>query len=67
MNYVGMCAVISHEMTRGFDNQGSKYDTNDNIQNWWTDVDSKEYSARVKVMIDQASELVVEGVDVRVN
>mmetsp|Transcript_60790 Transcript_60790/g.73049 ORF Transcript_60790/g.73049 Transcript_60790/m.73049 type:complete len:707 (+) Transcript_60790:149-2269(+) len=65
INYGGMGAVIGHEMTHGFDDQGSKYDANGNMQNWWTDADSKEYTARVKVMIDQASEFVVEGVNVK--
>ena len=37
VNYGGMGAVIGHEMTHGFDDQGRQYDAQGNLKNWWTD------------------------------
>jgi len=53
VNYGGIGAVIGHELTHGFDDQGRKYDGEGNINDWWTDTDGKEFDARAKVMIDQ--------------
>ena len=36
VNYGGMGAVIGHEMTHGFDDQGRQYDAQGNLKNWWT-------------------------------
>lgn len=38
VNYGGMGAVVGHEMTHGFDDQGSKYDSKGNMVNWWSEV-----------------------------
>lgn len=53
VNYGGIGAVIGHEMGHGFDDQGSKYDAQGNLRNWWTEQDLKEFSARTKALIDQ--------------
>jgi putative endopeptidase len=46
MNYGGMGAVIGHEMTHGFDDQGAKFDPQGNLKNWWTAEDLTNFTAR---------------------
>ncbi|MEW6996647.1 M13 family metallopeptidase [Colwelliaceae bacterium BS250] len=53
VNYGGIGAVIGHEMGHGFDDQGSKYDANGNLKNWWTEQDLKEFSSRAKQLVTQ--------------
>ena len=45
MNYGGIGAVIGHEMTHGFDDQGRKSDGDGNLNDWWTEQDGKEFEA----------------------
>ncbi len=53
VNYGGIGAVIGHEVSHGFDDQGRKSDGNGNLREWWTEEDEKEFSKRAQVMIDQ--------------
>jgi putative endopeptidase len=53
VNYGGICAVIGHEIGHGFDDQGSKYDGDGNMTNWWTDADRKEFERRANLLIEQ--------------
>jgi putative endopeptidase len=46
MNYGGIGAVIGHELTHGFDDQGSKFDPAGNLVNWWTAEDLKNFQER---------------------
>ena len=46
VNYGGIGVVIGHEMTHGFDDQGSKYDAHGNVRQWWTDADRKNFDER---------------------
>ncbi len=57
-NYGGIGAVIGHEIGHGFDDQGSKYDGDGNLVDWWTDEDRAEFSARTKALIEQYDALV---------
>lgn len=52
MNYGGIGAVIGHEMSHGFDDQGSQFDKTGNQRDWWTAQDKKNYEARTKVLVD---------------
>lgn len=52
-NYGGIGAVIGHEIGHGFDDQGSKYDGDGHLVDWWTDEDRREFSARTGRLIDQ--------------
>ncbi|RHW75528.1 M13 family metallopeptidase [Colwellia sp. RSH04] len=53
VNYGGIGAVIGHEMGHGFDDQGSKYDADGNLRNWWTEKDLEEFANRTKALVDQ--------------
>ena len=46
VNYGAIGAVIGHEMTHGFDDQGRKFDAHGNLKEWWTPQDAKNYEAR---------------------
>ena len=47
VNYGGIGAVIGHEMSHQFDDQGAKYDLHGNLLDWWTPADSKNFQARL--------------------
>ena len=51
-NYGAIGVVIGHEMTHGFDDQGSQFDKNGNWANWWTKSDADNFKARTQVMVD---------------
>lgn len=51
-NYGAIGVVIGHEMTHGFDDQGSQFDKDGNLRNWWTPEDNEQFKARTKVMKD---------------
>jgi putative endopeptidase len=52
-NYGAIGAIIGHEIGHGFDDQGSKYDGDGNLQDWWTDADRTEFEKRTKKLIEQ--------------
>jgi putative endopeptidase len=53
VNYGGMGAVIGHEITHGFDDQGSKFDAQGNLKDWWTEEDAKNFKERATCVSDQ--------------
>ncbi|MCR6700454.1 MAG: M13 family metallopeptidase [Dokdonella sp.] len=53
INYGGIGAVIGHEATHGFDDEGSQFDAKGNNANWWTDADRKAFEARTDVLVKQ--------------
>ena len=55
VNYGAIGAVIGHELTHGFDDQGRKFDPDGNLRDWWTDKDGKEFEARAKCVADEYS------------
>ena len=67
-NYGGIGAVIGHEIGHGFDDQGSKYDGDGNLVNWWSDQDRAEFEKRTKKLIEQYDQLSPAAApDVKVN
>lgn len=52
VNYGAIGVVIGHEMSHGFDDQGSKYDKDGNLADWWTADDAKQFGTRAKVLVD---------------
>jgi len=61
VNYGGMGAVIGHEITHGFDDHGSKFDSNGNLKDWWSPEDLKNFKARAACVSDQFDAYVVDG------
>lgn len=59
VNYGAMGAVIGHELTHGFDDQGSMFDGEGNMQNWWTDTDRANFESKTRMLIDQFNRYVV--------
>lgn len=53
INYGGIGAVIGHEMTHGFDDQGAKYAADGNLYNWWTPEDLKKFEDRAQILVNQ--------------
>ena len=53
VNYGGIGAVIGHEISHGFDDQGSKYNGKGVLENWWTKQDRKNFDAKTKALIKQ--------------
>jgi putative endopeptidase len=56
-NYGAIGAVIGHEIGHGFDDQGSKYDGEGRLADWWTSEDRAAFDARAAILIDQYNEL----------
>ncbi len=54
-NYGSVGAVIGHEMTHGFDDEGRKYDAEGNLRDWWTARDAAEFEKRVSCVADEYS------------
>ncbi|MCF3110152.1 M13 family metallopeptidase [Niabella sp. CC-SYL272] len=53
VNYGGIGAVIGHEMSHGFDDNGSKYDADGTLRNWWTEEDRKKFEAKADALARQ--------------
>nr|WP_026063310.1 M13 family metallopeptidase [Pedobacter arcticus] len=53
VNYGGIGSVIGHEMSHGFDDEGSQYDKDGTLRNWWTDEDLKNFKAKTEKLADQ--------------
>ena len=62
VNYGGIGAVIGHEMTHGFDDQGRKSDADGNLKDWWTPQDAENYKARsAKIEQQYASYVAIDS------
>jgi len=57
--YTNAGFVFGHEITHGFDDQGSKYDAQGNLANWWTPEDSSKFYAKTQMIVDQYNGYVV--------
>jgi putative endopeptidase len=53
VNFGGIGAVIGHELSHGFDDQGAKYDGNGNLNNWWSDSDKAKFEAAADALVRQ--------------
>lgn len=59
INYGAIGAVIGHEMTHGFDDQGRQYDQDGNLKDWWTKDDAVKFTAKANVVTDQYNSFTV--------
>jgi endothelin-converting enzyme/putative endopeptidase len=66
VNFGGIGAVIGHELTHGFDDQGRKFAANGDLSDWWTAEDAKEFEKRAGCIADEYSGFTVAG-DVHLN
>lgn len=66
VNYGAIGAVIGHEITHGFDDQGRKFDGDGNLKSWWTDADASRFEKRAQCLVDQYGGYVADG-DVKQN
>lgn len=64
-NYGGIGAVIGHEIGHGFDDQGSKYDGDGHLVDWWTPEDRAEFSSRTAELIGQYDQYVPRDLEFR--
>jgi putative endopeptidase len=53
VNYGGIGAVIGHEITHGYDDQGRHYDAEGNLSEWWTDKDAQEFEKRAQKVVSE--------------
>lgn len=53
LNYGGIGAVIGHEITHGFDDQGRRYDADGNLKDWWTKEDAERFDKRAQKIVEQ--------------
>jgi endothelin-converting enzyme/putative endopeptidase len=61
VNYGGIGAVIGHEITHGYDDQGRKFDAQGNLHDWWTKEDSAAYDQRDQCILDEYTQDVPEA------
>lgn len=59
VNYGAIGVVIGHEMSHGFDDQGSKFDKNGNMSDWWTPEDAKKFADRSQVLVNHFNKIEV--------
>ncbi len=59
VNYGGIAAVIGHEMTHGFDDQGRQFDAVGNLRDWWTKDDADKFKLRADKVVEQYNALTV--------
>ncbi|MBS1849665.1 MAG: M13 family metallopeptidase [Acidobacteria bacterium] len=60
VNYGGIGVVIGHEISHGFDDEGSQYDAQGRLQNWWTAEDRKRFDVRTQCVVDQFDHYFIE-------
>lgn len=60
VNYGAIGVVIGHEISHGFDDQGSQYDAQGRLHNWWTDADLKSFQTRTACVVKQFDNYFIE-------
>ena len=67
MNYAGIGSLMGHELTHGLDDQGSRFDQDGNLVDWWDPKTKKEYLKRAQCIIDQYNGYLVKEVNLTVS
>jgi endothelin-converting enzyme/putative endopeptidase len=65
-NYGDTGATMGHELTHAFDDEGSQFDAQGNLRNWWTEADRKEFEQRAQCVVDQYSGYTIID-DIKIN
>jgi putative endopeptidase len=65
-NYGDTGATMGHELTHAFDDEGSQFDAQGNLRNWWTEADRKEFEKRAQCVVDQYSGYTIID-DIKIN
>ena len=65
-NYGDTGATMGHELTHAFDDEGSQFDAQGNLRNWWTETDRKEFDQRAQCVVDQYSGYTIID-DIKIN
>jgi putative endopeptidase len=65
-NFGHIGAVVGHELTHGFDDEGRQFDGHGNLTDWWTEEDAKKYTERTDCIVDEYSSFTATG-DIKVN
>jgi endothelin-converting enzyme/putative endopeptidase len=65
-NYGHIGAVIGHELTHGFDDEGAKFDAKGNLHDWWTPEDKKQFEAKTDCLVNEYGEFTAVD-DIKVN
>jgi putative endopeptidase len=65
-NYGDTGGTIGHELTHGFDDEGSQFDAKGNLRNWWTKEDREKFDARTKCVSDQYAQYTIVD-DIKIN
>jgi putative endopeptidase len=68
-NFGGIGAVIFHEITHGYDDQGRKFNESGELENWWTDADSTLFAQKTDILAEQVDRYVFkhDGIEHRMN
>jgi endothelin-converting enzyme/putative endopeptidase len=61
INYGAIGAVIGHELTHGFDDEGRQFDAKGNLNDWWTAADAKAFDQREQCLINEYSSFTLDG------
>lgn len=67
VNYGAIGAVIGHEITHGFDDQGSQYDKDGNLHNWWSESSLNSFDTRRRCIVEQYGNYTVPKTNFRVS
>ena len=67
VNYGAIGAVIGHEISHGFDDEGAQYDGDGNLRDWWTEQDKANFAAKTKALVAQYGAFLAVPPDYRVN
>ena len=67
VNYGAMGAVIGHEMSHGFDDQGRRFDAKGNLRDWWTTADADKYNTQAQRVVEQFNSYTVVDSSTHVN
>jgi putative endopeptidase len=61
INYGAIGAVIGHELTHGFDDQGRQFDASGNLNDWWTETDAKAFEQRAECLVKEYASFDLDG------